>query len=167
MWNKSNLKSNIVIVKSKLNTLCKDMYLEKLKEFSKLSLYSSIKTNCNRETYLLKIINVNHRKEISQLRLSCHNLPIETGRYENLKRTERLCKLCKFKIGSEEHCLMECVHPNLTYIRNKYLNEIFTINSNLRQLPRHLLFKYLILFTDTNIMLLSASYIFDVLHVCK
>ena len=167
MWNMSNVKCNIVKLKTKLIEFCKDIYLKMLQEYSKLDLYSSIKTKCKREMYLYKITNMNHRQAISQLRLSSHNLPIETGRYKNVERKNRLCKMCNYKIGSEEHCLMECFHPKLTGIRNTYLHEIFRINNNLKQLPRNLLFKYIILFTDINIISQSAAYIYTILQIYK
>ena len=52
------------------------------------------------------------RKAISKLRLSAHNLLIETGRYakpRSLPRSERICKHCNFNcIENEFHFLSRC-----------------------------------------------------------
>ena len=167
LLNVKNIKTNIVRIKTKLYSICKKIYVQKLSEFSKLNLYCSLKKNCGREPYLNNITNMYHRKSVSELRLSNHKLPIETGRYANIKREERLCPLCKMYIGSEEHCIINCLHPNPTSLRNNYLNAIFLINLNLRKLPRNLLFKYIILFSDCNITSASANYIHDILQLYK
>ena len=159
-----NINSVIAIIKKKLCAISQDIYLKKLSEFSKLNLYSSIKTKCIREPYLVQIHNVYHRKSVSQLRLSSHKLPIEAGRHEGLKRVDRICKLCKISIGTEEHCLMECLHPALYTIRNKYFDTIFHVNKQLCVLPRKMLFKYIMLFSDVNHTRDSAKYVFQILE---
>ena len=41
--------------------------------------------------------------------MSSHKLQIEIGRYKNIEREKRLCKLCSMqKIEIEEHFLLEC-----------------------------------------------------------
>ena len=57
--------------------------LETIKESSKLRLLSLVKQNAGRETYLTAIINPNHRRAMSQFRLSSHSLEVERGRYNN------------------------------------------------------------------------------------
>lgn len=45
------------------------------------------------QVYLKKSIHVKCRKLITRLRLSSHDLKIETGRYDNLTRDCRKCNL--------------------------------------------------------------------------
>ena len=95
------------------------------------------------------------RKCVSQLRLSVHCLPVEAGRHVNIERKERLCTMCKCKVGTEYHCLMECFHPILTKERQTriILSNIFKSNLALQNLPRYTLFKYILLFYDKSILL--------------
>lgn len=167
LLNIKNIRTNIVKIKTKLYSICKMKYVQRLSEYSKLNLYCAIKKNCERERYLNDIKNMYHRKSVTELRLSSHKLPIESGRYTKIKREDRLCLLCKMFIGTEEHCVIKCLHPNPTSLRNNYLNAIFLINPNLNKLPRSMLFKYVILFNDRNITKITAKYIYDILHIYK
>ena len=49
------------------------------------------------------------RAPLAKLRLSAHNLEIERGRYMQVNREERLCKLCHNKnIEDEKHFILHC-----------------------------------------------------------
>ena len=96
------------------------MYCKDIHNDLKLALYSLIKSKLIREPYL-KIADSVSGKNITQMQISCHNLPIERVRYSNVVRENRLCKLCKYEIGDEDHSLMYCYHPMLSEIRNKYV----------------------------------------------
>ena len=52
---------------------------------SSLQSYRAIKPAINISTYLEKIRNVKYRKAVSKLRLSSHNLHVETGRQAERK----------------------------------------------------------------------------------
>ena len=59
------------------------------------------------------------------MRTSSHNLPIETGRYQNLNRNERFCSMCDLnEIGSELHVLFICSNNGLRAKREKLFNQI-------------------------------------------
>lgn len=50
---------------------------------------------------------------MTRLRISAHDLKIETGRYSNQVREERTCSWCKLVLGinvieNEQHFLFEC-----------------------------------------------------------
>ena len=47
------------------------------------------------EPYLKLIKNVNQRVAVTKMQISCHLLPIETGRYKKVPRDERFCSFCK------------------------------------------------------------------------
>ena len=99
------------------------------------------------------------------MRISAHNLPIELGRYQNLPRANRLCTFCKSEIGNEIHCLMKCLHPTLTTLRNRYLSDVFKINHQLNKLSRETFLKYILLASDYSIIKLTGQYFFDVINV--
>ena len=77
----------------------------------KLDTYFNIKKEFKSEPYLT-LDNFHMRKAICKLRLSAHNLLIETGRYakpRSLPRSERICKHCNFNcIENEFHFLSRC-----------------------------------------------------------
>ena len=60
----------------------------------KLSFYNIIKNNYSSSTYLVLTRRNPLRKTLLKLRISCHKLRIETGRYDNIPRNKRLCHFC-------------------------------------------------------------------------
>jgi hypothetical protein len=80
--------------------------------YSKLEFYNKItNNNYNIEYYLLNINNIHHRQALSRLRISAHDLNIERGRYANIPRAERLCKVCHV-LEDEVHFLDTCTIYN-------------------------------------------------------
>ena len=75
----------------------KDKYIEfwrhKMTNSTKLSFYSTFKTEYKLEQYLTFIKNPTQRKIFTNI--SNHKLLIEYGRYQNISREKRLCELCK------------------------------------------------------------------------
>jgi hypothetical protein len=83
------------------------------KESSKLRHYASFKDRFMRENYLDVLWHFPYRSKLSSLRLSCHKLHIETGRYvsknERLPPLLRICSHCNMnKCESEYHFIIEC-----------------------------------------------------------
>ena len=70
-----------------LNILNKDRFGHSVS--NKLSLNSEIKNEIRFEPYLRLIKNVNERVAVTKMRISCHLLPIEAGRYKKVPRDER------------------------------------------------------------------------------
>ena len=61
------------------------------------------------EQYLTTIKNPNIRKTFTQFRISNHKLEIERGRYENIPREHRTCKMCDLgEIEDEFHFTFKC-----------------------------------------------------------
>ena len=79
---------------------------------NKLRTFRQFKCKIRQENYLCTIQNVNLRKNITKLRLSAHNLPIETGRYKRpvkIPPNLRLCEECNMNlVGDEFHIIMKC-----------------------------------------------------------
>ena len=160
-----NLVAARASVMSKLTTLSQEIYLNQLKMSSKLKMLVSVKTKFRKEPYLHLLSDVRLRKVVTSVRVSCHKLPIETGRYKNINKVNRLCTMCNLSVGDEQHVFMECSHPILCNKRNVFLKELYSLNTNLQKLSRANLFQYILLFNDTSIIHKSATYFDDILKL--
>ena len=70
-------------------------------------------------------------------------LPIETGRWFNIPRENRICKLCNSSdIGDEFHYLFKCTDVSIKNSRVMYLSKYFFLNPNI--------LKFEMLFNVTN-----------------
>ena len=71
------------------------------------------------------------RVQYTRIRLSSHNLRIETGRWCRTPREERICE-CKADIQTEEHILLNCILTSeirkTHKIRAETLQELFAGN---------------------------------------
>ena len=90
----------------------------KLDNSSKLSFYSTFKSEYKLEDYLTTIRNASQRKAVTKFRISCHKLQIEYGRYHNIPREQRLCNLCDTnEIEDEYHFAPLTLHYLVTTIK--------------------------------------------------
>ena len=79
-------------------------------ENNKLRTYSTIKEAFALEPYLTQS-PLSIRRDITRLRISCHPLSIETGRYSKPKIPveNRLCEMCNINcVEDEYHMLLVC-----------------------------------------------------------
>ena len=91
---------------------------------TKLQTYCLFKFDTKRESYLDSISVNKFRYALSRSRLSSHNLAIETGRYYNIPKEDRICIFCNmFKKESEYHFLLVC--PFYTELRRKYFTPYY------------------------------------------
>ena len=65
----------------------------------------------------------------TRLRTTNHRLAIETGRWTNIDRQDRLCTLCNSRLGDELHFLLYC--QSLNDIRTLYLPKYYCNNPSL------------------------------------
>ena len=102
---------------------------EHITDNKKLNLYASFKTNYKFESYLDYITSFTIRSALAKLRLSAHNLHIETGRFSKNRtpRDERFCPYCKtmniFTVENEVHFLLSC--SLLNEERQKFLEQVY------------------------------------------
>ena len=76
---------------------------------SKLRTYRNYTGAPNKmEDYLNDVPNFKHRKAFSRLRISNHQLAIETGRHSNIPLHDRTCNHCPGTVETEIHFLSEC-----------------------------------------------------------
>ena len=93
-----------------------------LQHSQKRNFYYKIKTNYGPSVYLDPFQNPS-RKTLVKLRISSHKLRIETGRYDNIPRDERLCNLCNCnRIEDETHFLLDC--PSFSSTRDMFLSKL-------------------------------------------
>ena len=85
------------------------------------------KENFEFENYF-KILEDKDIYILCKFRTTNHKLPIETGRWNNIDRINRICTKCdSITIGDEYHYIMECEH--FSSFRNRF------IVTNLRETP--------------------------------
>ena len=99
--------------------------LANIQNNNKLIFLNSLKDSYTTENYL-KIKDFQNRKAISKLRTGNHRLTIETGRWTNIVRENRICTQCsQNKVEDEYHFLFDCykhtVERNIAFekIKNK------------------------------------------------
>ena len=97
--------------------------------------YKHIKTTFGYEQYLDKIVNPKLRSVLTKLKISAHNLRVETGRYgrNRLERIERKCLLCgnSNDIEDEHHFIILCKVYN--DLRVKYLPSYLYMNPSVHK----------------------------------
>ena len=113
----------IITITSFLKQRLRDQYVQNWYECinsqSKLEYYCKFKNCFKYEKYLDVVDNAKYRIALSRLRLCSHSLEIESGRYNNIDRTDRICKLCNMNVvESEFHFVLCC--PLYTELRRKY-----------------------------------------------
>ena len=98
----------------------------------KLRTYSTYKHTFSLENYIIQF-PLAFRRNLTKLRISAHNLAIETGRYTkgtNIMPNKRLCFHCKL-VESEYHLVLECsLYTDLRKNFFERLNQISTIASD-------------------------------------
>ena len=81
-------------------------------DHNKLRVYNQLKGCFKREPYLDLVCNRNQRSFLTRLRVSSHQLHIETGRYTRPVSTpikDRICRYCSDeKIDDEAHFVLSC-----------------------------------------------------------
>lgn len=95
----------------------------------KCYLYKHIVDNFCTQFYLTKPVNHKFKKFLSQFRMQCHSLNIESGRYNNIPRNQRTCSLTtcslcdKNDVEDGVHFVLLC--PAYSELREKYINIYF------------------------------------------
>lgn len=140
----------------------KDQYIqswhETLSVQPKMEYYCKFKEDFEFEHYLVNIKNEKHRKELTRFRLSSHSLEIETGRYNNIERSNRICKLCTQNVvESEYHFLLCCTAYS-------DLRKDYNISSNWPNITK---FKYIMSEKKESKVRNTAKYIYNAMKLRK
>ena len=162
------IKTELLTLKEKLIEVFLSLYETQCKSNKKLNLYNKIKGVYRKQPYLFKIKESSYRIAATKYRLSSHNLPVETGRYLQVARTERLCKLCIMQqVGDEIHYFCKCPYAPIAADRNVMLKEIYSTNRQLEILDEVSKFHYLMALTDVNMMRPVAKFLYSLLEKIK
>ena len=107
--------------------------------------YRIFKTDIKLESYFSKL-SIYNQFLLCKFRCGSHRLPIETGRWNNISRNDRLCHLCESSdVGDEYHYVMSC--NALTQERKRLLPYYCTLRPNI--------YKYQQLITSNNYLFLK------------
>ena len=119
--------TNIPLFLSVFENRLKDEFIQERNGFfessSKCSLYRHIVDDFHIQSYLSKSLNIKNIRLITKYRLSSHRLFIETGRYTNIPRENRICALCNYDIEDEFHFILKC--PFYNELRKHYIKPYF------------------------------------------
>ena len=92
------------------------------------------------------------RRTLVKLRIGCHNLSVETGRYDKITLDERICPFCGGnKIEDETHLLLDC--QRYSSMRDIFLSKIQTKIDDIRKLSHENLTSQLMNSNDYNVNL--------------
>lgn len=155
VWeNPTNIRNTNVFINS-FKRRVQDEFLQEwftsIGNSSKLVLYKEIKSSFGYESYLDTILTKKCRSILTKIRLSSHNLKVETGRYARhpVERRERLCIFCdQHSVEDEFHFVIEC--NAYTAIRSKYIKKYYFVKKSM--------FKFIELFQSSKK---------NILNLCK
>ena len=121
-----------------------------------------VKNNYQFENYLTLITKPAHRISLTRLRLGCHALRIQTGKYENrgalIPVEERTCLVCKENyIEHEQHFLMYC--RGYTTLRRELHSHISNADTHYPSLSDNEKTKYLLRADNTVTSKITGKYI--------
>ena len=85
------------LIKQRIFDTYKQSWYSSVNNSNRLEMYARYKHNFELENYWNFITEKKYKVALTQFRLSSHDLAIERGRYENINRSERICKLCNSK----------------------------------------------------------------------
>ena len=127
--------------------------------------YRSFKANFGLEKYLTVIENPDHRKAISQLRMSSHPLNIEAQRGVVNNPSDRVCQVCpQNTIEDEEHFLMNC---GLYVTKRQEISLQLVQYPNLSALTNHEKFLWLMTCEDKPICKALSKFVHESLEMRK
>ena len=139
-------KSYEILWKNKLKTCTGGIY------------YLNFKQNIFYEKYLDNVSMRKTRIVLSKIRLSDHKLVIEQGRKTKPKtpKSDRICPLCNNGVNKtiedEVHFLFDCSWRKYTAHKEKFLNEIYKMIAQVKNLGRRQKFLFIVSCEDPNVI---------------
>ena len=119
--------------KLRLCDIEKQKCIQRFSLYSKLRLFSLYKKDICLSYHITNIINVKHRRLLTKLRLGILELEIEKGRWENIERNKRTCKICNQNIVEDEyHFILQCTF--YTDLRTKYIPKFIHVYPSINKL---------------------------------
>ena len=121
---------------------------------NKLRTYRQMKRDFQVEPYCLEILSRIHRGALSKFRSGRAPITVDTGRYQNLDLSERVCFHCALCVKDEKHVLMLC--PLYEDLRCNLIYEAMIINPDFESYTCSNLQKMCFLLSDSRIVRSSA-----------
>ena len=156
-------------------TVCrlKDIYFqrwcEKISLSSKCYYYSKFKVDLFNEVYLSCVDIKKFRQSLARFRCSSHDLMIESGRYRNIQRHDRVCPVCNLnEIEDEFHFLLIC--PLYYSLRCKYIRKYYYVHPTVMKFSNPVSSKHeqtlqnLAIFIHNATLLRNNGLMFDILR---
>ena len=140
---KSNIdKVDINIIKQRLKDNWQQHIFSDINRSSRGTLYQHLIDHFCLQSYLNKPVDDIYRKYITKMRLCSHDLKIESGRYQNLPRNERICECCNLNdLEDEYHFILKC--PAYNHLRSVYIKRYYSVRPSM--------FKLVQLLTSNNV----------------
>ena len=124
LMGQDNYDSLLCILKQRILDQYYQTWYNEINNSRRLCTYSRYKHTFNLEQYLDSIHDKKFKIALSRFRLSSHRLEVERGRYRDIARSDRKCKLCtQNSIENEYHFLLSC--PQYINLRRKYLKRCY------------------------------------------
>ena len=121
-----------LLVKSKINNLHQNNWLNDVNMKPKLRTYKLFKEIAEIEPYIASNLPRYQRSLLAQLRFGILPLSIETGRAQKKKVEERICPLCSDGVEDETHFICICEYYKLQ--RDELFNQILITHPNFNNL---------------------------------
>lgn len=120
---------NVKGLDKEVKRILKDQFLQNwnstIQNSPKCLNYRIFKENLELEPYI-NILQPKYFKILCRFRTCNMKLPIETGRWQNIPRQNRLCTLCNMnEIGDEFHYLFNCSEIELVNARKKFMPKYY------------------------------------------
>ena len=100
------------ILKQKLVDQFIQHWFSQINNASRGEFYGIFKNEFNLEPYIVRL-QPSDRIYMCKFRCSNLKLPIETGRWRNIPKENRICHLCNEGVGNEYHYLFVCTRPQI------------------------------------------------------
>ena len=151
------------------NQFTADLYNDKRQNDNgnKLRTFRKYKNVIEEEKYLALVNNWNARRNITKMRISAHNLPIEAGRHKRNGKVpinERVCDLCNTKvIGDEFHIIMKC--PVLRNARSKFVDKLHEIFPHFQHANEETQFVFIMQCGDADLCRVMCEFITEIVKI--
>lgn len=153
---KSAVKKSIISIE---NTLY-EQWDSEITNNRKLGVFNIVKESYDCEKYINIIDDRFLRKYLSMVRLSCHPLKVETGRYKKIPKHLRICDFCdSHEVEDEYHTLIKCkLYENL---RNQFFSDLTATDNEMWDKASSLEEKFIVILQpqDVKSTVLICNYI--------
>jgi len=103
------VKGFVPVLRNRLRDIYITGWRASIDTHTSLYLYKEIKSTFQMSPYITLLQNIKYRNILAKLRLSSHNLQIESGRHYKIPRHDRKCILCNLNdIEDEFHFVLIC-----------------------------------------------------------